>query len=70
MNEAITICNLLDCSNRLDDTAIRFTHKGKPVGGICEACLGTSTKVKVIFEMNEQGLLWSTELIQLDNKMS
>ena len=65
------ICSLYDCNNDLDEDSLVFTHRGRQgYGGICTACLGDSTKIKVIFEKNSKGLLWPTEMIQLDKKLS
>ena len=65
------ICSLYDCNNDLDEDSLVFTHRDQhDYGGICTACLGDSTKIKVIFEKNSKGLLWPMEMIQLDKKLS
>jgi hypothetical protein len=45
---------------------MEFTHKGEPAGGLCTECIQGVKKLRVMFEMNEQGVLEAMESQVLD----
>lgn len=64
------LCSMDDCGKPLGPDALAFEHKGEPAGGICENCLNQTSKIRVLFEKNSDGIFQPLELVQLDNTLS
>jgi hypothetical protein len=64
------LCSMESCGKPLGPDALEFAHKGEPAGGVCENCLNQTTKIRILFEQDENGIFLPIELVQLDNTLS
>ena len=58
-------CSMPECEGQLGPEAMEFVHDGEPAGGICGQCLVDAKKIKVIFEINDDGVLAPIEMVHL-----
>lgn len=54
-------CSSHLCENQIGPDAMEFTHKGEPAGGLCTACIEGARKMRVVFAMNDRGVLEAVE---------
>jgi hypothetical protein len=67
MSDTKEQCVLEGCTNKLGPEALRISHKGKPVGGICEKCIATVPAFRVLFVLDKQHYARIEEMVPINN---
>ena len=49
-------CSALMCEMPIGPDALTVTHKGEPAGGLCEKCIQGAVKLRVVFELDANGI--------------
>ena len=62
-------CSMPDCDKDLGPDALIFEHDGEAAGGICRICLDDAKAIRIMFQQNDDGVLFPTEITHIDKPL-
>ena len=62
-------CSMEDCHKEIGPDALVFEHDGKPAGGICRACLDDTKAIRILFQQNDDGVLYPVEITHIEKPL-